>query len=70
MSNKQDTVYTHEEVNKHNKEGDAWIIVNNLVFDITNFMKLHPGGMQPLLEYMGKDATEIFYSLHRAEVIT
>jgi len=43
--------------------------VNDKVFDVTGFQKLHPGGKQPLVEWAGKDCTEIFYSLHRSEVL-
>ncbi|KAL1713163.1 acyl-CoA dehydrogenase/oxidase [Schizophyllum commune] len=62
---------TREEVAKHNKEGDLWIIVDAKVYDLTKFKDLHPGGSSVLLdpEIAGQDATEAFYSLHRHEVI-
>jgi len=60
---------TREEVAKHNKPDDAWIIVDGDVYDVTKFAGVHPGGTQILLEYAGKDATEDFYGLHRLEVL-
>ncbi|CAK9096338.1 Beta-adaptin-like protein A (At-bA-Ad) (At-betaA-Ad) (AP complex subunit beta-A) (Adaptor protein complex AP subunit beta-A) (Beta-adaptin A) (Clathrin assembly protein complex beta large chain A), partial [Durusdinium trenchii] len=60
---------TREEVQKHNKADDAWIIVDGDVYDVTKFAGVHPGGTQILLEYAGKDATEDFYALHRLEVL-
>ncbi|CAK9043024.1 Acyl-lipid (8-3)-desaturase B (Delta(5) fatty acid desaturase B) (Delta-5 fatty acid desaturase B), partial [Durusdinium trenchii] len=47
---------TREEVAKHNKAEDAWIIVDGDVYDVTKFAGVHPGGTQILLEYAGKDA--------------
>eukprot|EP00437_Effrenium_voratum_P043516 CAMPEP_0181476594 /NCGR_PEP_ID=MMETSP1110-20121109/41785_1 /TAXON_ID=174948 /ORGANISM="Symbiodinium sp., Strain CCMP421" /LENGTH=513 /DNA_ID=CAMNT_0023601877 /DNA_START=63 /DNA_END=1604 /DNA_ORIENTATION=- len=61
--------FTREEVAKHNKAEDAWIIVDGDVYDVTKFAGVHPGGTQILLEYAGKDATEDFYALHRLEVL-
>jgi len=53
----------------HNTEQDAYIIVDNIVFDVTKFISAHPGGREVLLPYFGKDATEVFYSLHRSDVV-
>lgn len=48
--------YTHEEVAKHHKEGDKWVIVNNEVIDISHFD--HPGGQEVLAHKGGKDVTK------------
>lgn len=61
--------YSVEEVAKHNSEDDLWVIISNKVYDLTKFVKYHPGGIQPLLQFAGKDATNIFYSVHRTEVL-
>ncbi|KAF7636662.1 Cytochrome b5 heme-binding domain-containing protein [Meloidogyne graminicola] len=41
-----------------------WIIIGNLVFDLTDFLKLHPGGDEILLEFIGMDATSVFEDMH------
>lgn len=60
---------TREEVGRHNKAGDAWVIVDGDVYDVSKFANMHPGGTQLLLEYSGKDVTEDFFGLHRLEVL-
>lgn len=49
--------YTREEVKKHSVEGDAWIIIDAEVYNISTFADLHPGGAQILYELAGKDVT-------------
>lgn len=63
------TVVTEEELRRHNSDGDAWVAIGGLVFDVSRFAGLHPGGEGVLLRYAGKDATEAFYGLHRADVL-
>ncbi|CAO3634210.1 unnamed protein product [Cunninghamella blakesleeana] len=62
-------VFKREEVSRHATEEDCWIIIDNEVYDMSRFMDLHPGGIFPILELAGKDATEAFYGLHRQEVL-
>lgn len=38
-----DRIYTLEEVAKHNKPEDAWIVVKGRIYDVTKFAALHPG---------------------------
>ncbi|KAJ7170602.1 peroxisomal acyl-CoA-dehydrogenase [Mycena crocata] len=63
--------FTFEEVSKHNKPGDLWIVIDAKVYDLSRFQNLHPGGVSVLSdeEVAGQDATEAFYSLHRSEVL-
>jgi len=61
--------YTREEVSKHNNEKSCWIIVDSVVFDVTDFLDAHPGGAGIILQLAGKDATEAFYGFHRQEVL-
>ncbi|KAH6913049.1 acyl-CoA dehydrogenase [Coprinopsis sp. MPI-PUGE-AT-0042] len=64
-------VYTADEVAQHKKEGDLWIVIDSKVYDLSKFAQMHPGGVSVLVdeEVAGKDATEIFFSLHRQEVL-
>ena len=53
-----------EEVKKHNTEEDVWIIVNNRVYDCTEYLELHPGGIDSITINAGDDATEDFVAIH------
>ncbi|PYH97833.1 fumarate reductase Osm1 [Aspergillus ellipticus CBS 707.79] len=61
--------YSMEEVAKHNKKEDLWIVVKGVVLDVTNWLDEHPGGANALFNFMGRDATEEFAMLHDDEVI-
>jgi flavocytochrome c len=63
------SVLTTEEVSHHNKQDDCWVILNNKVYDVTNFMPDHPGGKKAIMVYAGKDATEEFEMLHASNVL-
>lgn len=62
MSKKNDIQYTLKDIAKHNTTNDAWISIDGEVYDITKFVKLHPGGKDILLSHLGKDVTEEFVS--------
>ena len=49
--------YTWEQVKEHNKRDDLWLIINNHVYNVTEFQKKHPGGSKLINFYAGKDAT-------------
>ncbi|ORX38823.1 FAD binding domain-domain-containing protein [Kockovaella imperatae] len=61
--------YTAEEVAKHNKESDCWVIIDGQVLDVTNFLSEHPGGAKAILLYAGRDATEEFNMIHPPNAI-
>lgn len=62
--------FTVEEVAKHNTDSDCWVIVKNVVLDLTPFLNDHPGGRDSIINFAGKDATESFDMLHEDEVIS
>jgi len=57
-------VFTMAEVEKHNHEKDVWIVVNDRVYDCTEYLELHPGGEDSIVINAGADATEDFVAIH------
>lgn len=49
---------------KHGNRKSLWLVINNLVYDVTDWQKLHPGGAAALLQYAGRDATEAAAAAH------
>ena len=52
--------YTENEVKKHNKSNDCWIIIEDNVCNITEFLDEHPGGPDIILGNAGTDCTSEF----------
>ncbi|CAI9764152.1 unnamed protein product [Fraxinus pennsylvanica] len=53
-------VHTFEEVARHNKKEDCWLIISGKVYNVTPFLEEHPGGDEVLLTSTEKDATNDF----------
>mmetsp|Transcript_65012 Transcript_65012/g.174568 ORF Transcript_65012/g.174568 Transcript_65012/m.174568 type:complete len:137 (-) Transcript_65012:357-767(-) len=52
-------VYSLEEVKQHDKESDAWVVFKGDVFDVTKFIKEHPGGSSIVVPHLGTDISEV-----------
>jgi flavocytochrome c len=61
--------FTWDEVKKHTTEKDCWIVVDQKVYQLEEFLPDHPGGKKAPLIYAGKDATEEFNMLHKPEIL-
>ncbi|BFZ57797.1 hypothetical protein PYCC9005_004851 [Savitreella phatthalungensis] len=53
-----------EEVARHNKRDDLWVILYGQAWDLSTFVENHPGGVASILRYAGLDATEAFDPVH------
>ena len=54
-----------DEVQKHNTRGDAWIVIDGKVYDVTDWISSHPGGA--IIEnFAGKDCTREFHSIRHS----
>lgn len=51
--------FSMKEVEKHNKKDDAWIVLWENVYDISKWIKIHPGG-DVIMYGVGKDVTAMF----------
>ncbi|KAN0030825.1 hypothetical protein ACTA71_009470 [Dictyostelium dimigraforme] len=54
----QNNWFSLEEIAKHNSMDSCWMIIHNKVYDITKYIIPHPGGINALLRFAGKDGTE------------
>ena len=46
-------VFTEEEVARHNQPGDAWLVVDGCVYDVSSWMDKHPGGIDAIMKRAG-----------------
>jgi cytochrome b involved in lipid metabolism len=61
---------TLSEVKKHNHRNDCWVVINGKVYDLTNFLKSHPGGANPILSWAGRDASRTWNQIHQKAWLT
>ncbi|XP_055349484.1 cytochrome b5-like [Paramacrobiotus metropolitanus] len=60
VNQKSPAYYTLKEVSKHFSYDSCWIIVWNRIYNVTDYLQQHPGGMEIILEFAGSDATSAF----------
>ena len=46
--------YSKEEVASHDKSDDLWFIIGGEVFDVSSYLKQHPGGREAFLGSAGR----------------
>ncbi len=52
--------YTLKDVASHCTEASCWMVINDHVYDVTEFLSLHPAGIEIMMEHAGTDATTAF----------
>ncbi|KAJ5346287.1 Alpha-hydroxy acid dehydrogenase FMN-dependent [Penicillium brevicompactum] len=62
--------FTHDDISEHNNRKSCWVVIHGAVYDVTDFLKVHPGGSKVILQWAGKDASEAFDSVHAPEVLS
>ena len=58
-------ILSHVQVKKHNTTDSCWVVADGLVFDVTEFLPLHPAGVKSIMMRAGGDATRD-YRFHSA----
>ncbi|KIX03826.1 uncharacterized protein Z518_07379 [Rhinocladiella mackenziei CBS 650.93] len=57
------------DVRQHSTRQSCWLIISNVVYDVTDFVDLHPGGSSIIMKYAGRDATKAYESIHPADTL-
>ncbi|KAE9983787.1 hypothetical protein BLS_003703 [Venturia inaequalis] len=58
------------ELSKHASPNDAWIVINKIVWDVTEFSPKHPGGAEIVNQYLGQDATAAYNEVHGPSLVS
>jgi len=53
-------VYTLDEVAEHALPDDCWIVIDGVVYDVTEFPSEHTGGAEAVIQWCGQDASHGF----------
>ncbi|RAL05946.1 FMN-dependent alpha-hydroxy acid dehydrogenase [Aspergillus ibericus CBS 121593] len=61
---------SREEVEKHSTRESCWVAIHGSVYDVTDFLDSHPGGVNVILRCAGRDATADFDSVHDKDVLS
>lgn len=69
MMTQGDIVITRADVAKHKRLDDLWLILLGQVWDFTDFVRQHPGGIAPILECAGRDGTAIYSEVHGPRLV-
>lgn len=51
---------TTAQVSTHKTQSDCWIIISGKIYNVTAFLDSHPGGVNSITPFCGKDATNAF----------
>jgi len=52
--------FSWEEIRKHDGEGDAWVVMDGKVFNVSKFLGDHPGGASIVLGHLGQDIGDVW----------
>ncbi|OLN84433.1 Cytochrome b2, mitochondrial 8 [Colletotrichum chlorophyti] len=58
-----------EEVSRHNRLQDLWLVIDGAVYDFTDFVREHPGGIAVILKCAGRDATAVYSEVHGPNLV-
>ncbi|WOO82918.1 Cytochrome b2, mitochondrial [Vanrija pseudolonga] len=59
-----------DELESHAQEGSAWVAIDGIVYDVTDYAEFHPGGPDVLREHAGTDVTRTFNAIHAPGTIS
>lgn len=56
--------YTLAQVSVHASANDCWTVVRGNVYNVTSFVRRHPGGVESISQVCGRDGTAFFEDQH------
>lgn len=56
--------FTLAQVSERNSAAECWVVIDGGVYDLTQWIRSHPGGSAAILNLCGKDGTSSFTSQH------
>lgn len=57
------------ELESFSKRQDWWLVIDNVVYDCTDFVLEHPGGAQVIVSFIGEDCSWQFRRFHTKSVM-
>ena len=60
------TLFSYQEIKRHQSVHDCWIISKNKVYDVTPFLKKNPQHIERIMKKVGEDVTADF-KFHKTE---
>lgn len=57
-------LYTPAEVEKHNNVDSCWVVYKGKVYDVTEFLRDHPGGEDLILDFAGRDVSDVLHDVN------
>ena len=59
-----------DEVGKHDSlDRGVWVAIEGQVYDVTDFIDVHPGGRTVIVKNAGRDVTDLYMPVHPANAI-
>ncbi|KAJ6621231.1 FMN-dependent dehydrogenase-domain-containing protein [Mycena sp. CBHHK59/15] len=62
-------MWSLQQVAEHSSPTSCWVIIQNNVYDVTEFLQEHPGGAKIILKYAGRDATSAYEPIHPPDAL-
>ncbi|KAF9769870.1 hypothetical protein IL306_012641 [Fusarium sp. DS 682] len=61
--------FSEDDVAAHNTPDNLWLVINDKVYDFTEFASDHPGGAEIIYQYAGRDASDEYNSFHAPSLV-
>jgi len=55
---KEDTIFSMQDI--WLQSGQNWVVVHGVIYDVKDLIYRHPGGVDGIIDFLGKDASKVF----------